>query len=235
MKATTITKRLCFIVGDDTSAYREKVVEFTWYMGMNWRMRQKSSHAMRDSIRISHPDAKILEVSTKSGNYALGVALSAFNLRLNDIPVENIFQSSKVFNDGGPYTDLLNIPPKDAKKDPRLQTADGIRKLISFNLHGKNFPTEPKSFFYDYLYISALDQNHTLREEIMNYTIFTDIEFNQKIPYSKNQGPFNCQARACAIYVWLKSKGLLADYLKNPGSLKTQIYPSQASQLRLLI
>ena len=51
----------------------------------------------------------------------LGVKLSAFNLKLNGYTLENIFQSSKVFSNGGPYRDLMNVAPKEAKRDGRLQ------------------------------------------------------------------------------------------------------------------
>ncbi len=225
MKSVTTTTRVCFFVGKSKDgAFVEKSIEFSWYMGMNWQMRQKSSISLHENIVKTHPNSRILEVSTKSEDYALGKALSAFNLKKDGIPIENIFQSSKVFSDGGPYLDLLEIDPASAKKDPRISTAKNIRTLTSFEYAGKKYPTEPKSFFYDYIYISALSDNKTLSEKIINYDVFTDIEFNQKIPYSDKKGPFNCQARSCAIYVWLQQNNLLNKYLENPNSLIEQIY-----------
>ena len=184
-------------------------------MGMSWRVRQRSSLSMHGSIKESDPEAKILEISTKSFDYDLGKALSAFNLIIDGIRVENLFQSSKVFNDGGPYRDLLKVEPSAAKKDPRI-------------------PIEPKSFFYDYIYISALNKNKNLLQRVSEYNTFTDIEFNQKIPYSNSKGPFNCQARSCAICVWLLENNLLDDYLKNPEEYIEKIYPRRVKQSSML-
>ena len=230
MRNTTKTERIYFKVGTSFGpAFVEQKVEFDWHMGMSWQVRQRSSISMHNSILKDEPDSRILEVSTKSLNYDLGKALSAFNLKLNGTPVENIFQSSKVFNDGGPYVDLLSIEPAAAKKDPRISTKKNLRTLISFEYNGTKYAIEPKSFFYDYIYISALASDVKLSKEIGNYNIFTDIEFNQKKPYSNEKGPFNCQARSCAIYVWLIKNGLLEQYLKNPDSLIKTIYPHSKS------
>lgn len=59
-------------------------------------------------------DARPLEISTKSKE-TVGINLSAFNLRLNNQTLENIFRSAKVFTNGGSYPDLLDVPPKAAK------------------------------------------------------------------------------------------------------------------------
>ena len=55
----------------------------------------------------------LLEVSTKS-EVVLGQRLSAFNLKaksdmIGEIPLECAFQGSKVFENGGPYTDPLFV------------------------------------------------------------------------------------------------------------------------------
>lgn len=230
MRSVTETTRVVFIVcKNGNGAFIEESVNFSWFMGMNWQMRQKSSISLHENILKTHPNSKILEVSTKSEDFTLGKSLSAFNLKKDGVPIENIFQSSKVFNDGGPYLDLLTVNPASAKKDPRLSTARNIRTLISFEYNGNKYPTEPKSFFYDYIYISALSCNKELSEKVSNYDIFTDIEFNQKIPYSDMKGPFNCQARSCAIFVWLQQNNLLDDYLNDPTSLIDRIYPHSKS------
>lgn len=233
MKNTARTERVYFKVNTKPGpAFIEETVEFDWHMGMSWQVRQRSSISMHASIKSKNPEAKILEISTKSLDYELGKALSAFNLTLDGVRVENIFQSSKVFNDGGPYLDLLKMDPSTAKKDPRIQNQK-TRYLISFNHNGEKYPIEPKSFFYDYIYISALSKNKNLLEKIREYNTFTDIEFNQKKPYSNSKGPFNCQARSCAICVWLLEHQQLEEYLSNPEKFIKTIYPEQIKQSSL--
>lgn len=131
-----------------------------------------------------------LEVSTKSEE-ELGRKLSAFNLKLNGIPLECVFQASKVYQYGGPYKDLLNVSPKDAKRDERHKSSG---KLIYFEYEGKRFPLEPKTFFYDFIYIKAVKECIPLEEvkDIVQYSHFSDIEFNPK-------KSINCQAKSVAI------------------------------------
>lgn len=131
-----------------------------------------------------------LEVSTKSEE-ELGRKLSAFNLKLNGIPLECVFQASKVYQYGGPYKDLLNVSPKDAKRDERHKSSG---KLIYFEYEGKRFPLEPKTFFYDFIYIKAVKECIPLEEvkDIVQYSHFMDIEFNPK-------KSINCQAKSVAI------------------------------------
>lgn len=238
----TRSKRVVFLVGQGDNYYEERLIEFTWHMGMSKEVRQRSSTSLVSSTEQLHPGIKALEVSTKSVNSNLGTSLSAFNLKLGGYPIENIFQSSKVFNDGGPYLDLLHVTPYEAKKDDRIKLGKQHpgRRLIGFRRGDKDIPLEPKSSFYDYLYIYALAQHPKLKAQLLEYTAFTDIEFNQKIPYSTKVGPFNCQARAVAIFVKLVMNDELEDYLKNYTSYLGRIYPernddvSEAAQLTLL-
>ena len=67
-----------------------------------------------------------MEISTKSME-AIGIKLSAFNLKINSYTLENIFQSAKVFEDGGPYLDLLDVSPKEAKRDERLHKSGSLK------------------------------------------------------------------------------------------------------------
>jgi type I restriction enzyme M protein len=154
---------------------------------------------MHDKINEQYPNLRVLEISTKS-SVPLGINLSAFNLKFYDTEnqmhcIENVFQSSKVFSNGGPYRDLLNCSPRDAKRDERLKTSG---ELECFDFESVVFQLEPKSNFYDWIYVNALCQNPKLSDELINngYTAFTDIEFNHK-------KSVNCQARAVAIFVSL--------------------------------
>jgi hypothetical protein len=224
--------------------YYEKEVEFDWHKGMSWQVRQRSSLAMAQVIEEMYPKTKgrILEVSTKSSNFELGSALSAMNLIYTDLEtqemhsIENWFQASKQFSrEGklfGPYTELLNVDPKSAKRFVnsnlhkkiaeqyaynamfnRIQNEIKGARLSSFVFRGKNYKTEPKSAFYDYIYSKALNQNQKLANAIKDYTVFTDIEFNPIM--SGRVVRYNTQARACAIFVALLNKGLLNIALEN--------------------
>lgn len=221
-------------------AFIEDEVEFDWHSGMSWQVRQRSSEAMHEAILEKYFQSnlkpeEILEVSTASHDFEVGQALSAMNLiytdpdTLESYPLENWFQSSKVFiKDGkerGPYRELLDIrlakryinPNPDKKTLEQLQgdpLFNDIQREISgaqmscFSLYGEEFPLVPRSAFYDYLYVSALcqPQNELLAEELMHFRVFTDIMFN---PGSGKNRKFNTQARSCAIYVSLRRKGLI--------------------------
>jgi len=71
----------------------------------------------------------LLEVSTKSDE-KLGQRLSAFNLKVfaekSEVAFESAYQGSKVFSNGGPYTDLYNAEPRDAKRDLRIRDSGTI-------------------------------------------------------------------------------------------------------------
>lgn len=182
-------------------------VEFEWSPGMAKSQKQKS-------IRSLHQESgfeKVLEISSKSED-PLGVALSAFNLMIKTpsgrmFSLENAFQSSKVFEQGGPYTDLLSVSAIEAKRDERLKESG---KMTSFRFFEKEFPLEPKTFFYDWLYVNALNQNQDLAIQLIAFNAFTDIEFNPKKSYS-------CQAFSAALYCSLARSGLLNKALSSPS------------------
>ena len=164
--------------------------EFQWFSGFSLAQKQRSIDALHNAIVFINKEANPLEISTK-GTIDLGIKLSAFNLKLNGYTLENIFQSSKVFSNGGPYRDLLNVSPKDAKRNEKLINSG---KLVGFNYNNIDFPLEPKTLFYDYIYINSVKEILSSNEikQITNYTHFTDIEFNPK-------KSINTQAKSVAI------------------------------------
>ena len=202
-----------FFMISDSEIFKEDNCEFTFYTGFALSQKQKSIESLHKQILKKYSNAKILEVSRKSEN-PIGIALSAFNLTLpinnNEYPVENIFQSSKVFSNGGPYQDLLYVHPREAKRDERLKTSG---KLIAFELNSNIWKIEPKTLFYDWLYTHALYRNKRLINEIIQYDTFTDIEFNPN-------KSFNCQARSVAIFVSLYKKGIIEAYLRDKNLFK---------------
>ena len=189
---------------------QKKVVQdlfsFEWFPGFSISQKQKSIESLHHAILKADADARPLEISTKSKD-AIGVKLSAFNLRLNNYTLENVFQSAKVFANGGPYPDLLNVPPKAAKRDERLHNSGNLK---AFRYQNEDFPLIPKTVFYDFIYIAAVKNSFTADEikEISSYNYFTDIEFNP----TKS---INTQARAAAmIRLLLDEYGDLPDFSK---------------------
>lgn len=169
-----------------------KEFEFEWNGGFSITQKQKNIKNLHNSI-IKETNESVLEVSSK-GLTQLGKDIGAFSLKYNEVPLENVFQSSKKFENGGPYTDLMSVTPKEAKGDERLKNSG---KILAFCLDGEEWPLEPKTLFYDYIYIKALIQNYGYNLDLTEYDWFTDIEFNPK-------KSINCQARTVAIYKLLK-------------------------------
>lgn len=216
-----MASKMCFLVKENTT-YEEVVVDFTYIKGMAFSQKQKNVLSFHQSIKDNFPHANILEVSTKSDNH-LGVALSAFNLKLNGKCIESIYQSAKVFSNGSHYPFLINYPPKDAHQYIS-EHANG--ELIKFNYENKDFPIKPKTFFYDYIYIQALTQIPQISSNLINYDIFTDIEFNEK-------KQINCQARACAIYCYLLRTNSVKKHLESLDNFM-KIYSPTIQQLSFI-
>lgn len=178
-------------------------IEFKWHPGFAKSQMQKSILSLHEAAE-KHGIAPILEISRKSES-RLGISLSAFILSLETesgrkMSVECAYQGSKVFENGGPYDDLYSVSSRDAKTDERLQTSG---ELIGFNFCGEDFLTEPKTAFYDWLYITALYQKKKdMMQQLERFKGFSDIVFNPK-------RSFNCQARAAALYVSLSKNGLM--------------------------
>jgi hypothetical protein len=124
------------------------------------------------------------------------------------IKLELAFQGSKVFERGGPYTDLYlkgeNIG--EARRDPRLKESGN---LIGFEFEGYRFPLEPKTAFYDWLYVTFLNDYRDWAPKLYAYAGFTDVEFN---PHRS----INCQARSAALFVSLMRRNLLDEAVESP-------------------
>ena len=158
---------------------------FEWNPGFAVSQKKKNVVNLHNAIKDN-----CLEVSTKSDK-ELGRKLSAFNLKLDGYTLECVFQAAKVFENGGPYTDLLYVSPREAKHDARKDTSG---RLIGFMYNDIMWPLNPKTAFYDYIYIKAAMQTLTAdeKDELLDYEYFTDIEFNPN-------RSVNCQARTVAI------------------------------------
>ena len=207
-----MTERPLFLPGTDgTTLVTVRGIEFTWYPGFSPVQKHRSVASMHEAIARSGAASNPLEISTKSPEEE-GVLLSAFNLRFrasgwSDCPVETVFQSSKIFERGGPYADMLAMLPRDAKRDPRLRSSGS---LTGFVLRGERWGLIPRTVFYDWLYLNALHQNPRLAEAVLGRDGFTDIEFNPK-------KSVNCQARSAALFVALSRSGCVSDALRTPA------------------
>ncbi|MGP4712944.1 DarT1-associated NADAR antitoxin family protein [Psychrobacter sp. DM8] len=198
------------------------------HVGFASRQKKKSINDLHQVIRKKYGFSNVLEMSSKSGN-KLSFLLSPLSLQLTDedsggqYSVENIFQASKVFERGGPFTDLLTTAPRQAKKDERLHHSG---QLIGYNDFGMEWGIEPLTVFYDWLYINALKQNTQLHDEVMQYQAFTDITFNPK-------KSIHCAAYSLAMFVALSKRELL-DKVEDAGTfydLHTEFTVSNTEQL----
>jgi len=134
---------------------------------------------------------------------------------MGEFPVERIYQSGKMFQNGGPYTDLLYVSSKDARTDPRLRASG---RVIGYALGNEQFPANPQTLFYNWVYIRALHSHRDLADNVTGYDAFTDIVFNP-------QKSINCQAAAAAIYVSLRKQNLLDMALKDRDAFARIVYP----------
>ena len=217
-----MAKKKYFKIDLINNKVEEKEIEYTYSPGFAKTQKEKNIKSIKENIEKKEGiENKILEVSTKS-DIDLGVKLSAFNLSIKTkkdriISVEMLFQSSKKFEKGGPFLDILDKDSKFAKKDTRLKENG---ELICFMYKGEKWELEPKTLFYDWLYINILDINIKEKKlklkEIKKYQIFTDVEFNHK-------KSINCQARSLALYIVLHNMKQLKKSLEDKVIFKKNL------------
>jgi len=155
--------------GDIEKPFSKEDIEFTWVKGMSYSQKCKRRDSLASEISKLYDIKRWLEISTKSDK-EIGVKLSAKNLVLTTSTgsntVEYIYQKSKYFYKGD---------------------------IVGFKYNNCVFENDPTGMFYDYIYIYAILQNKELVRELVQYDIFSDIEFNPK-------KSINTQARAAAIF-----------------------------------
>lgn len=213
-------------VGSD-NLVKTDMVRIERHVGFATRQKKKTLNDLHRVIKKKYGFKNVLELSTKSGN-KLSFLLSPYSLQItNDdgqkYSVENAFQASKVFEQGGPYLDLLTEKPRQARKDERLISSG---ELTGYDYFGMEWGVEPLTTFYDWLYINALKQHPELHEEVVQYQAFTDISFNPK-------RSVHCAAYSLAMFVALYKRELL-DKVEDPGEfydLHTEFELSNTEQL----
>ena len=217
-----MAKKKYFKIDLINNKVEEKEIEYIFSPGFAKIQKEKNIKSIKENIEKKEGfENKILEISTKSDT-DLGVKLSAFNLSIKTkkdriISVEMLFQSSKKFEKGGPFLDILDKDSKFAKKDTRLRENG---KLVCFIYNGEKWELEPKTLFYDWLYINILYINKKKKKlklkEIKKYQIFTDVEFN-------HEKSINCQARSLALYIVLHNMKQLKKSLKDKEIFKKNL------------
>lgn len=200
----------------------ERYVDFQWHAGFAKSQKQKSIRALHEVALRDYGVKAPLEVSSKSED-KLGVALSSFNLKFTTqkgltLTVEAAFQGSKVFEFGGPFRDIFGKTPVEAKRDQRLKSSG---RLVQFSFFGDDWALEPKTAFYDWLYINALLKNPELVSMVTDRDGFTDIEFNP-------ERSINCQARSVALFCALFHNDILDESMQDRDYFLS-LYPGRVS------
>lgn len=201
----------------------EVFLPLKWHTGFAQVQKEKNIAALH-AAAAERGLAPLLEISSKSKSER-GRHMSAFHMTVptkccGRIKLELAFQGSKVFEHGGPFTDLYRKGENEigqAKRDPRLQQSG---RLIGFSFEGLDFPLEPKTAFYDWLYCSFLWDHREWATKLYEYAGFTDVEFN---PHRS----INCQARSAALFLSLMKRGDLEGALQSPDAFTQTLRRSQ--------
>ena len=182
---------------------KEISVTFPWANGS----RHQNVQAVLDTFHDVYPEVPALEVSLASLQPE-GIHAAAMKLPLHlagsgqDVPVGIVYEASKVFENGGPYADLLQCSRQKVLKDARLQQSG---KCVGYRLEDMEYPAEPHPYaFFNWLYACALHQNHEKTDSILKFGAFSDLELGST---KKDR---NSPARAAAVYAGLAAAGKLA-------------------------
>ena len=167
-----------FVAGDkDGGKYTELQVSIPYTPTGDFRTDRA---ALSEAIIEKNPDLDILETSVVSAEDK-GKWLSSFflKLRLPDgklAPIESVFHGCKKYKEGGPYTDIMEMKPSEAKKDPRIKNSGDF---LGFEFCNHKFPKTPRTAFYDWLVCCALFQSHNrgLLNEAVKHSAFSDVMF----------------------------------------------------------
>ena len=207
----------------------ELFLSIKWHPGFALSQKEKNIAALHEAA-AQRGLTPLLEISSKSKSERAR-HMSAFHMTVptqhyGRIKLELAFQGSKVFERGGPFTDLYckaDTEIGQAKRDPRLQESG---RLVRFSFDGTDFPLEPKTAFYDWLYCTFLWDHKEWATKLYAYAGFTDIEFNP-------QRSINCQARSAALFLALMKRGDLDDALQSPSTwVQTLLHSVYRPRLR---
>lgn len=163
------------------------LISFKWEPGMSTSQSRKSCVRFHEALDF-HLDLHALDISSASTE-ELGVELSAFNLVLRGYRLESLYQGSKVYSKSGESQHLYNADSLTAKKYAK---SNDVGKLVSFRLFDTEYPLEPKTVFYDYIYLLAICENYSEDLDLSAYNCFTDVQATIDVDA--------CQARSVCLY-----------------------------------
>lgn len=182
--------------------FKEAPVAFRWVNGS----RHQNSQVVLDAFHGIYPDTPALEVSLAS-RQPEGIAAAAMKLPLRletlpqEVPVGIVYEASRVFENGGPYEELLQCSRQKVQKDHRLQQSGAC---TGYRLEGRDYLTEPYPYaFFNWLYGCALRQHPDRAGNILNFGAFLDLDLGSA---KKDK---NSPARAAAVYAGLSAAGKL--------------------------
>jgi hypothetical protein len=194
---------------------QEIAIRFPWHPGLAPSQKKKNVAELHQAA-LAHGLSPLLEISSKS-ELEVGKKLSAFHLKIEvegePTTVECAFQGSKIFESGGPFSDLFRKTSKEAKQDPRIKESG---RLTGFRLEGKSYPISPTTVFYDWLYFRALYPHRDWIARRHEWAGFTDIEFNP-------ERSINCQARSFAVFISLMKRDILDKTMSSFVEFKSQM------------
>lgn len=190
-----MAQRNFWVIKDNKVA--KGVIEFKWEPGTSIAQKRRSCVNLHNTLSEKLGLTKVLDISSASTT-DFGVKLSAFNLMLNGKTVECWYQGSKVYDRAGHMKHLYNVSSMEAKKSMKNPN---LGRLVGFRLIDIDYPMEPRTIFYDYIYLRGLMQLDT-RDQILEYDAFTDIQAVIDIDA--------CQARSVCIYKLLSYQGKLS-------------------------
>lgn len=183
---------------------KEISVTFPWLNGA----KQQNVQAVLDAFHDVYPDVPALEVSLASSQPE-GIGAAAMKLPFclktqQDVPVGMVYEASKVFADGGPYPELLQLPSRKRGKNCP-QPKDG--KCIGYRLEETDYPVQPYPYaFFNWLYGCTLRRNPEQAGGVLKFGAFSDLDLGS----SKKDR--NSPARAAAVYAGLAAAGKLDCY-----------------------
>ncbi|MER9445864.1 hypothetical protein NKI79_32085 [Mesorhizobium sp. M0340] len=210
------TRPVFIPVRNGAQLFEVRNFEFLWHPGFAESQKRKNVRGLH--LAASNAGlGRVLEISTKSEE-ELGRRLSAFSLKYRlgdkDIPMESLYQGSKVFTKGGPYIDIYDKTPIEAKRDQRIRTSGNI---VWFQIEGTVYSSSPTNAFYDWVYIRCLYRHEDfLTRNLSSMDGFSDIEFNP-------ERSINSQARALAILMSLSACGRLKESAEDYELFRSKI------------